>query len=315
MASGQRVSLVLGSGGARGLAHIGIIQWLQAQGYRIESISGCSMGALVGGIYAAGKLDSYRDWVCALRRTDVLRFLDLAFHPAGLIKGDRIMDRLRQMVGEHNIEQLPIAYTAVATDIERQREIWITKGSLFDAIRGSIAVPTLFTPHCYLGLTLVDGGLLNPVPIAPTFRDLTDLTIAVNLNGDPQDDGKAKTPVPTSRMERRENRENSEDREDLRGRILNFLDSIGNNLGSDEEEADELGIFELMSRSFETMQNAIAAMKLAAYAPDVLLEVPRDACEAHEFHRARELIDVGYRIAEREMAGRFPGGAFRAAIE
>lgn len=305
MASGPRVSLVLGSGGARGLAHIGIIQWLEEQGYRIESISGCSMGALVGGIYAAGKLDHYRDWVCALHRTDVLRFLDLAFHPAGLIKGDRIMDRLREMVGEHNIEALPIAFTAVATDIERQREVWITKGPLFDAIRASIAVPTLFTPYPYLGLTLIDGGLLNPVPIAPTFRDLTDLTIAVNLNGDPERDGKAKTPVPTSRMEHRGDREDHEGEEgreehdDLRGRILDFLDSIGNNLKSDEEETDELGLFELMSQSIETMQNAIAAMKLAAYAPDVLLEVPRDACEAHEFHRASELIDVGYRVAER----------------
>ncbi len=315
--SRQRVSLVLGSGGARGLAHIGIIQWLEEQGYRIESISGCSMGALVGGIYASGKLESYRDWVCALRRTDVLRFLDLAFHPAGLIKGDRIMDRLREMVGEQSIEQLPIAYTAVATDIERQREIWITKGPLFDAIRASIAVPTLFTPHPYLGLTLVDGGLLNPVPIAPTFRDFTDLTIAVNLNGDPQDDGKAKTPVPTSKMAPRgdgeregyedledgKDQEGGDDCDDLRGRILDFLDSISNNLKSDEEKTEELGIFELMSRSFETMQNAIAAMKLAAYAPDVLLEVPSDACEAHEFHRASELIEIGYRVAERGLAG------------
>ncbi len=154
--------MVLGSGGARGLAHIGIIQWLEEHDYRIESISGCSMGALVGGIYAAGELDSYREWVCALRRTDVLRFLDLAFTSGGLIKGDRIMDTLRRMVGEHAIEDLPIAYTAVATDIDRQREVWISEGPLFDAIRASIAVPTVFTPHQYLGLTLLDGGLLNP---------------------------------------------------------------------------------------------------------------------------------------------------------
>ncbi len=293
MSSAPRVSLVLGSGGARGLAHIGIIQWLDDQGYRVESIAGCSMGALVGGIYAAGKLDDYRDWVCALRRTDVLRFLDLAFRSSGLIKGDRIMDRLRQMVGERTIEEMPIAFTAVATDIERQREVWISKGPLFDAIRASIAVPTVFTPHPYLGLTLVDGGLLNPVPIAPTFRDLTDLTIAVNLNGEPSPDGSPNKPKPVPA-------EGSRD-DDLRGRILEFLDSIGNSLGSNEDETDELGIFDLVSRSFETMQNAIAAMKLAAYAPDVLIEVPRDACEAHEFHRARELIEIGYRLAEHEL--------------
>ena len=297
----QSVSLVLGSGGARGLTHIGIIQWLEEHGYRIESISGCSMGALVGGIYAAGELDSYREWVCALRRTDVLRFLDLAFTSGGLIKGDRIIDTLRRMVGEHAIEDLPIAYTAVATDIDRQREVWISEGPLFDAIRASIAVPTVFTPHQYMGLTLLDGGLLNPVPIAPTFRDFTDLTIAVNLNGEP-----GGLSVPTQSRATHSDAESPGSKpspghaeDDIRTRIREFLDSIGSNLkfiGGDDD--DELDVFELVARSFETMQNAIAAVKLAAYAPDVVINVPRNVCDAHEFHRARELIDIGYRLAE-----------------
>jgi NTE family protein len=300
----QSVSLVLGSGGARGLAHIGIIQWLEEHDYRIESISGCSMGALVGGIYAAGQLDSYRDWVCALRRTDVLRFLDLSFTSGGLIKGDRIMDTLRRMVGEHAIEDLPIAYTAVATDIDRQREVWISEGPLFDAIRASIAVPTVFTPHQYLGLTLLDGGLLNPVPIAPTFRDFTDLTIAVNLNGEPGalsvTNQSATTQSDAASPESQPPPGKGED--DIHSRIREFLDGIGANLsfnGADDD--DELGVFELVARSFETMQNAISAMKLAAYAPDVTINVPRDVCDAHEFHRARELIAIGYRLAEKAM--------------
>ncbi len=291
----NRVSLVLGSGGARGLAHIGIIEWLEEQGYRIESIVGCSIGSLVGGIHAAGELASYRDWVCALRRTDVLRFLDLAFRPGGLIKGDRIIDTLRRIVGEHAIEDLPIAYTAVATDIDRQREVWISKGPLFDAVRASIAVPTVFTPHEYLGMTLLDGGLLNPVPIAPTFRDFTDLTIAVDLNAPPAPrpaPQKAPPPEPTPQRD-----------DDIRSRILQFLDSIGDNLRANgEDEDDELGLFELVSRSFETMQNSISALKLAAYAPDVLINVPRDTCSAHEFHRARELITIGRRLAAEAMA-------------
>ena len=301
----KSVSLVLGSGGARGLTHIGIIQWLEEHGYRIESISGCSMGALVGGIYAAGELDSYREWVCALRRTDVLRFLDLAFTTGGLIKGDRIMDTLRRMVGEHTIEDLPIAYTAVATDIERQREVWISEGPLFDAIRASIAVPTVFTPHQYLGLTLLDGGLLNPVPIAPTFRDFTDLTIAVNLNGEPGALSVTNPPqaATSDAGSPRSNSRPEQGEDDIRTRIREFLDSIGNNLkfnGADDDD-DELGVFELVARSFETMQNAIAAVKLAAYAPDVVINVPRNVCDAHEFHRARELIDIGYRLAEAAM--------------
>jgi NTE family protein len=286
---GHRVSLVLGSGGARGLAHIGIIHWLEEAGYRIDSIAGASMGALVGGIYAAGKLDSYRDWVCALRSTDVLRFLDLSFSVGGLFKGDRIMDTLREMVGEHAIEDLPLAYTAVATDIDRQREVWITKGPLFDAIRASIAVPTIFTPHEYQGLTLVDGALLNPVPIAPTFRDLTDLTIAVSLNGNPQ-------PAARHGPGRAAVRQAAEPSErDLRSRIQQFLDAITDNR-LDAHERD-LGMFELVCRSFDIMQTAIAAVKLATYSPDVVIEIPRDACGAHEFHRAREMIVLGYRLA------------------
>ena len=173
----QTVSLVLGSGAARGLAHIGVIEWLNEHGYRIESIAGASMGALVGGIYAAGELDSYKEWVLALETMDVIRFLDLAFSSEGLFKGDRLMDALREMVGDCNIEELPVTYTAVACDLDRRREVWFTDGPLFDAIRASIAIPTVFTPHRYRGMKLLDGGLLNPVPIAPTLRDDTDLTI------------------------------------------------------------------------------------------------------------------------------------------
>jgi NTE family protein len=289
----QSVSLVLGSGGARGLAHIGIIRWLEEQGYRIESIAGASMGALIGGIHAAGELDAYASWVCALRRTDVLRFLDLSFSIEGLFKGDRIMDTLREMVGERDIEDLPISYTAVAVDIERQREVWFSKGSLFDAVRASIAVPTIFTPHAYMGMTLVDGGLLNPVPIAPTFRDFTDLTIAVNLNADPIP---VVEPTPTARSP------SAEHQEDLRTRIKLFLDDIGETLRQPEER--DLSVFELISRSLETMQNAIAGLKLAAYSPDVVINVSRDLCDAHEFHRARELIEHGYRLASERISDR-----------
>jgi NTE family protein len=309
------LSLVLGSGGARGLAHIGIIQWLDDHGYRIESIAGSSMGALVGGIYAAGELPAYRDWVCALRRTDVLRFLDIAWQPSGLIKGDRIMETLRDLVGDHLIEDLPIDFTAVATDIDRQREVWLSKGPLFDAIRASIAVPSFFTPHAYRGLRLVDGGVLNPVPITPTFRDLTDLTIAVNLNasaaGAPWP-RQAPPKLPEQKASQTPPVEDGVRPNDLRGRILAFLDEIGENLKPKNDDDDELDMFDLLSRSLETMQNAIAAAKLAAYAPDIIVDVPRDACEAHEFHRAEELIELGERLAEREL-GAFEQQRVRAA--
>ncbi|MGD8642311.1 MAG: patatin-like phospholipase family protein, partial [Gammaproteobacteria bacterium] len=179
----QAVSLVLGSGGARGLAHIGVITWLEKHGFEIQSISGCSMGALIGGIYAAGQLDAYSTWVRALEKMDVIRLLDISFRRHSLFKGERIIDTLKELIGDHTIDELPISYTAVATDLHNQKEIWIRHGPLFDAIRASIAIPTIFSPHHYMGKLLFDGSLVNPVPIAPTLNDKTDITIAVNLNG------------------------------------------------------------------------------------------------------------------------------------
>ncbi|HJX16111.1 MAG TPA: patatin-like phospholipase family protein, partial [Candidatus Deferrimicrobiaceae bacterium] len=170
----QTVSLVLGSGGARGLAHIGVIDCLTENGYEIRSIAGSSMGAMIGGIYAAGKLDVFTRWVLALQRLDVIRLLDLSFGSTGLFKGERVIDVLKELIGDRNIEDLPVPFTAVAMDIQNGKEVWLSRGPLFDAIRASIAIPTIFTPHTIEGRQLVDGGLVNPIPIAPTLRDRTD---------------------------------------------------------------------------------------------------------------------------------------------
>jgi len=141
------IALALGSGGAKGLAHIGAIEEIVAQGYDIVAIAGTSMGALIGGIYAMGKLDVYRDWVSALAKMDVLKLVDWTFSGGGLIKGERIIETLRELIGDARIEDLPLAFTAVATDLDREREVWLTRGPLFDAIRASIAIPTVFRPH------------------------------------------------------------------------------------------------------------------------------------------------------------------------
>ena len=177
------VSLVLGSGGARGLAHIGVIQWLTENGYVIRSIAGTSMGALVGGIYAADKLPVYTHWVLGLERSHVLRLLDPAIGHSGIFKGERIIAVLRELIGDCDIEKLPISFTAVATDLDAGREVWLRSGPLFDAIRASIATPMVFASVEQGQRTLIDGAVVNPVPVAPTLEDDTDLTIAVDLSG------------------------------------------------------------------------------------------------------------------------------------
>lgn len=286
----KSVSLVLGSGGARGLAHIGVIRWLEENGYEIKSIAGSSMGALIGGIYANGKLEIYEDWVKALRKRDVMQLLDFAYSTAGLFSGDRIIRKLRTMLGDTCIEDLPISFTAVATDLDAGREVWLTRGSLFDAIRASIAIPTVFTPIKFQGHLLVDGGLLNPVPIAPTLKDLTDITVAVSLSGKEE-----RLVIPA--VEQIENKKS----ESYHNAIVEFIESLQARFIRDDADT-EINVFELMSRSLESMEHLITRFKLAAYNLDYLIEIPANACGIFEFHRAEEMIKLGYARAAREFA-------------
>jgi NTE family protein len=181
----KRIALVLGSGGARGYAHIGVIEELERRGYDIACIAGCSMGAVVGGIYAAGKLRQYREWIESLDYLDVLRLVDVSFR-LGAIRGEKVFGQIREIVGEINIEDLRIPYTAVATDLTNQQEIWFQEGCLHQAMRASAAIPSLFTPVIQGDRVLVDGGLLNPLPIVPVVSSHCDLIVAVNLNSTTQ---------------------------------------------------------------------------------------------------------------------------------
>jgi len=285
------VSLVLGSGGARGLAHIGVIDWLTENGYEIRSIAGSSMGAMIGGIYAAGKLDVYTRWVSALQRLDVIRLLDLSFGSTGLFKGKRVIGVLKELIGDRNIEDLPVPFTAVATDIQNGKEVWLSRGPLFDAIRASIAIPTIFTPHTIEGRQLVDGGLVNPIPIAPTLRDRTDLTVVVNASAPPA--GDLATPLL-----------GEDPGDDAPGiyhqRIVKFIAELPHRR---KVKKEEMGLFDILSRSMDTMQDMIARFQLAAYSPDVVIEIPRDVCSVYEMYRARELIEIG-RARAKTMLGR-----------
>ncbi|OZC37185.1 alpha/beta hydrolase [Marinobacter vinifirmus] len=181
---GKTVALTLGSGGARGYAHIGAIEVLVERGYKIAAISGCSMGALIGGMYAAGKLKEYKDWVTGLGQFDVIKLLDLTFSSIGAIRGEKVFSIVREILGDTRIEDLPIPFTAVATDLLAHKEIWFQEGPLDKAIRASIAIPSVVTPLVLDGRVLVDGAVLNPLPIIPTISAHADLIMAVNLAGE-----------------------------------------------------------------------------------------------------------------------------------
>ena len=295
--SNKKVSLVLGGGGARGLAHIGVIEWLCDNGFEIRSISGSSMGALVGGIYATGKLDVYTHWVKTLQKKDVLRILDLSFSRTALFKGERIIQILKDLIGDYNIEDLPISFTAVATDINTQSEVWLKKGSLFTAIRASIATPIVFAPIKYQDRYLLDGSIVNPIPIAPTLNDDTDLTIAVNLGAKPQNDlsngndkGAKNTRVPRS---------DGNGANGYRIAMAQWLDTLQDKLG--QRASDEMAIIDIVSKSIDAMQNTITRFKLASYSPHVIVEVPRNICGFFDFYRAAEIIEVGRQKADEAL--------------
>ena len=283
------VALALGAGGAKGLAHIGAIEEIEARGFQITSISGTSMGALIGGVYAMGKLDIYRDWVTTLAKMDVLKLVDWTFSGGGLIKGERIIGTLRELVGDVLIEELPLAYTAVATDIDREREVWLTRGPLFDAIRASIAIPTVFRPHLIGDRRLVDGALLNPLPVTPLIREPADYLIAISVDGPTEVPSSPETSVDASEPESAR----------VRHRVGGFL---GRLIPHGADKPREPGLLELLTQSMDLMQANLSRLRTAAYEPDLLVQLPRNVSTAYEFYRARELIELGRERTRQAMA-------------
>jgi NTE family protein len=311
--AGNRVALALGSGGARGYAHIGVITELQERGYEIVGIAGSSMGALVGGLQAAGKLDEFAAWAMSLTQRAVLRLLDPSITAAGVLRAAKILDAVRDILGDVTIEDLPIPYTAVTTDLIAGKSVWMQRGPVDEAIRASIAIPGVIIPHVVDGRLLADGGILDPLPMAPIAAVNADLTIAVSLSGSESGGRYEPTeaePRATTEWLNRMWRSTSSllDTNAARslldtptGRaILSRFSSVADEDDPDEVPLDDavpkLGSFEVMNRTIDIAQAALARHTLAAYPPDLLIEVPRTACRSLEFHRASEVIDIGHEL-------------------
>ena len=314
--AGNRVALALGSGGARGYAHIGVITGLRERGYEIVGIAGSSMGALVGGLQAAGKLDEFAGWAMSLTQRAVLRLLDPSITSAGVLRAAKILDAVRDILGEVTIEDLPIPYTAVATDLIAGKSVWLQRGPVDAAIRASIAIPGVITPHILDGRLLADGGILDPLPMAPIAAVNADLTIAVSLSGseaDGRDEPTEAEPRTTTEWWNRMWRSTSSLFES--SMMLNRV-GLGQDDAADADEPEEappgsddelvdsskeapvpkMGSFEVMNRTIDIAQAALARHTLAAYPPDLLIEVPRTACRSLEVHRAAEVIDIGHEL-------------------
>lgn len=311
----MRVGLVLGSGGARGYAHIGVIDALRERGFDVVGISGSSMGALVGALQAAGKLDEFTTWASALTQSAVLRLLDPSLTAAGVLRAEKILATVREIIGPRTIESLPIPYTAVSTDLIAGKSVWLQRGPIDAAIRASIAIPGVIAPHLVDGRLLADGGILDPLPMAPLAAVNADLTIAVSLNAsDPAPP--VESPSATAELLARMRRSTTSliDRaaastlldgptaRSVLTRFSNAVDSIDHVVDpevdtEDDSQVPRLGGFEVMNRTIEISQAALMRHTLAAYPPDLLIEVPRTVCRSLEFYRADEVIEIGHELA------------------
>ncbi|MEO5744941.1 MAG: patatin-like phospholipase family protein [Terracoccus sp.] len=301
----MRAAVVLGSGGARGYAHVGALEVIRERGFEVVAIAGTSMGALVGGVAAANKLDEYTAWARSLTQREVWRLLDLSIMSSGgAIRAERIITKVGEILEGAMIDELPIPYTAVATDINARREVWFQHGMVEHAIRASIAIPGVITPVIVNGRTLVDGGLINPVPIEPTAAVETDLTIAVSLSGARVANAPA-TPVKVTAEHRPLDeiaarlRRATDSIESERFRSIATRLSAGHRKGSaddvvaTEPQAPDLGMLDLLTMSFDTMSALICRYRMAANPPDVLVTVPSNAVRTLDFHKAAEMIDLG----------------------
>ncbi|PYF84745.1 NTE family protein [Marinomonas alcarazii] len=283
------VALVLGSGAARGHAHIGVIQAFEERGYEIISISGCSIGAIVGGVYAAGKLSEYREWAESLDRMNVLRLLDMSLLKGGYVKGDRFFEKIQEIIATPTIESLPIDYTSVAVDLLNQKEFWFQRGDLISAMRASSAIPSLVSPVEFNGRMYVDGGVLNPLPIIPAVPAGADYIVAVDLNGPAEAllDKESQTAATGPAW------------------WHSTKDFFAKGKESDKAKysPESWGRLQTINMMFETMQESLTQYKLAGYPPDLLISIPKDISGFYEFWRAKELIEFGYDVTLNAIDG------------
>ncbi|MFC5191616.1 patatin-like phospholipase family protein [Algoriphagus aquatilis] len=284
MSKKKTVSLVLSSGGARGLAHVGVIEELEKRGYEIIEIAGCSAGALVGGMYATGKMPEFKEWICNLDRVDVFSLMDFTFSSRGFIKGEKVYSALKKVVPDCQIEDLPIQFSCNAVEVHSGKEYVFRKGSLYKAIRASGSIPSVFLPAKIEKNHFIDGGVLNPVPISLISDPAKSLVVVVDVNG-------------------LENEFISPPKKDESGKQLITLpgwlkeyQSKMRQFFPDEKKAESKTAYsslELVTRSFDLLQDRFCELLLEKYPVDVKIKISRKQAGTLEFHRSAEMIEIG----------------------
>ena len=289
----KKVALALASGGPRGFAYIGAIEELQSRGYEITSVSGTSAGALVGGIFAAGGMQAFKEWLYGLDPVKVMALMDFSFSKNYLVKGDKVIKAIKERVPDIRIEDLPIPFTAVATDLYTGEEVVFRDGPLFDAIRASISIPSMFRPVKWKGRTLVDGGMVNTFPLNRVQRTPGDILVGFNVN---EIDAAEIQGFLDSRAALMESRDGLP----LISRIQTDLQAFRLDMDGRNErlpvKADD-NFASILQRSFGIMNGTIARMGIEACPPDVLASLPFDSYHGvYGYTHAQEIVERGRAI-------------------
>jgi NTE family protein len=274
----QKVALVLSSGGARGIAHIGVIEGLIANGYEISSVSGSSVGSLIGAYVACGELDVYKKWVCELDRLNVFKLIDFTFSTSGFIRGEKVFKSLEAIIPDRQIEDFTIPYAAVATDILNKEELVMKSGSMYQVIKASIAIPTVIRPVEYKNHKLIDGGVINPLPVNRVARTEGDILVVSNVNSIIPYEPTVKVMKEASIYSDQLNR---------------FKSRLSKLLPDSSSLGEKFGYFDLLNQSIDLMQDQLTQLLLDQYKPDISASISRDACSTFEFYRAEEMIAAG----------------------
>ena len=306
MKTKRDVALVLGSGGARGLAHIGAIEELEARGYRIRSIAGCSMGAMIAGMYAAGQLQDAKEWFLQVDQQVILKMVDLSISLNSLVKGERVIRELEKVVPDQQIQSLNIPCAIVAADLISADEVVFRSGSLFEAIRASMSIPLFFQPVQRGHKLLIDGGTLNPLPLNRVKRTKGDLLVAMNISG--KDSMQIKKPEPSYFAKAAELIEQHGIK--LSPTLLNLKKRIEQKEEERLENQDLRGMvnyFSLADRMSDIQIQQNTHLMLQLMPPDILATMPQYAYSTFDFDRAEEIIEQG-RLLMRNAIDRYENG-------
>lgn len=267
----KNISLVISCGGAKGLVGIGVIEELERNGFIIKSVSGTSIGSVILGVYASGKLNEFKQWMLGLSRLDVFRLMDFTINKQGILKGKKIFDEMNFFFKDSLIENLPIPYSAVSADIKSFKEVVFNKGSLHHAIRCSISVPSLLTPVIYKKMVLVDGGILNPLPLSRVKRTKDDILVAVNLN---YMDPNYKNDISPSSLDY-----------PIMQKMLNYFNT--------NKKEDNGNVMNYLNKTVYIMMSQLSKNSIELNKPDILINIPYNVCGFFDYHKTSELIRFG----------------------